>query len=752
MPTLDEIRKDSAEILKNMRQIVGQSDKFLDSLTEGSHTVKSLIEGLDRGPLRVASKFLNLETSINKVKNSVGQNDEVFKELIVHQEEAAKGLRAYYEDLENLRSDDKTLKSAKKELDLGENLLKLRQLDLRIKQTAEKTNFRFAGVLLTMAANSVRLNKSLNRSLRETVSLQDQRLDIMKATTEMSIRYGVSLSDSAASAAALSAAGFEAGDAFQRNLDLSIMMREGLGVSVENTAELARIYETSLKSDTREVADSIASIADNTAIAADEAARYAIEIGKSVSALGPGMGEDASAVSKYLSEIEGQMHILGGDKGEIIKLYQKALGGDAEALKIRGLVGITSPGQLAGEEGAHKFVEGLDRLIKNIVTAGAGSDARGAQQQAVSNLLSMSYLSVAKMREALEAHQSLTLESITIDERFNNQIRDTGESVERLWNGLQSLAHRGLMPLLSVVNTVVGTLSNMVHYLVDFPGMIAVAVVGMTVAVGYSAFAVGRMSFALYLHAKQLQRNIFLQNTLTATLAKNSLMTGRLSTAKNPLIKTLIGVLKSPLVARSFGLLGAAAAGWTLGRLLDKHFFKLADTIDLNAINRLKARNFGRGVSIPRVELASAEAARRDILETAFLGSNSEILEKIEYWMGPNRVGGLMSQKLAVPFMERILDEVLPQARYSRRSTSVSGDPTQNDSEKKILDLMKELSKNSKALNRIMELSSKKFDKAKEVEKVQRDADRKYEHLYNYDIIRDSRGAVIYDFFMGLAR
>src|SRR3546814_1014543 len=83
------------------------------------------------------------------------------------------------------------------------------------------------------------------------------------------IATGASFSATAEAARDLVGYGYDLSGSFKENLVLITQMRDGLGVATRSSAEMVAIYDRQLKAPVREIADAIARVANDTALAAD---------------------------------------------------------------------------------------------------------------------------------------------------------------------------------------------------------------------------------------------------------------------------------------------------------------------------------------------------------------------------------------------------------------------------------------------------------------------------------------------------
>lgn len=309
------------------------------------------------------------------------------------------------------------------------------------------------GILFATYKKSLDANAALNSSLIKASSLEEDRFKLASSIYALQLKTGVSFQTATESARALVGVGIQTGDAFDKALKAVVMMHDGLGVSVESGAELARIYQTGLNIPLQKVGDSLANIVNQTSLAGDEAARFAIEIGKAVQLLGRGSGVNAIGLQEFASRFAGALKTVGGNADDFVKAFSELVSGTTSGgIKLRALAGnINAPSSNAE---ARAGLERITDLVNRIVTAPAGSLLRGYQVKAAADITNLSPDNINNLNQALREMNRQTQQAETLEQRFAQQMKESGQSMKQALNSVVALLHRGMLPLVTSLNYV----------------------------------------------------------------------------------------------------------------------------------------------------------------------------------------------------------------------------------------------------------------------------------------------------------
>jgi oligoribonuclease (3'-5' exoribonuclease) len=422
-------------------------------------------------------------------------------------------------------------------------------------------------ILIKAFKSAVEYSGQINAALIAGNSDLDTRYKLTEQVLEVQVKTGVSSQHLLNSAKALTSVWPKMRSDFGSTLEVMVQMEDGLGVSVENSAQLARVFEINLKTQVRDVADRITVIANSTSLLADEATRFATEIGRGLRLLGEGGARQAKEVAGYVTMLAGRMKDAGGDAEEIVKLFKEMTTGTSQGFMLRGMAGVRQPGSLGSEAGAQQAMQGIGRMIDRIVTAAPRTAAFSAQLEAASQMLGISTDSVVLYRKMLQEANKPLDEHAKLQERWREQVTVANEAFNRLTGALHALIQRSLGPLLPIVAEGLGGLATTISFIASHGVTLAAATVLMTAAVGYTI-----RSFILL--AYQLQ--ITAASSLKAAAAERA-RSGITAATGGLGLAGAVGKLAtslSGLVARFSPYALALAIGYAIGTAINTIFPK----------------------------------------------------------------------------------------------------------------------------------------------------------------------------------
>lgn len=456
---------------------------------------------------------------------------------------------------------------------------------------------------------SLKHGGEINESIIAANSAYKIRAELVDRIYQTQAKTGASLQQLLGAAKALASVWPKTRKDFGDVLQTVIEMEQGLGVSYDNSVQLARVFQLSLKTPVREIADQIAVITNSTSLAADEAARFATEVGKALRLLGPGGAGQIRETTKFVTMLAGRMQDAGGDAHEIVKMFSEMTKGTPEAFMLRGLAGVT-PQQIGTEAGSKAAFEGIDRIIKSIVTAAPGSSVYVAQLENASRILNISTETIRLWSDMLKKANEPLDEHAKLQQRWREQTEQANKALHRIHDSIVALIYRGLYPLLPPITKLFGAIADVISFLASHR-IAAYAALGVfTVAVTKTIWSLGRLAVTLWqVTAASIALN-------RAKLVESGISTGSGLLGKLPFLAPLIKEIKigrdmnlyyqslgvqklgdvmrglSPLskigvlLGRlgpmlSFGnILGVGAAGvggYALGRVIDRTMDRIGD-------------------------------------------------------------------------------------------------------------------------------------------------------------------------------
>ena len=502
------------------------------------------------------------------------------------------------------RADPGKLKSLREEKRIYESMVKETKaaIDLEEKRTVLKqrveaiTGRQLAVEFLMIKGfrDAIRFSGEINDALIQANSLTKIRQDLSKDIYEIQATTGASMQVMLGASRSLMAVWPKTRTDFKSTLETVVQMEEGLGVSSDNAAQLARIFQINLKTPVRDIADQIAIIANNTSLAADEAARFATEIGKALRLLGPGAAPGAKEVSGYVTMIAGRMKDVGGDANEIIKMFGEMTKGTPQAFMLRGIAGIGHPGALGTQAGAQQAVQGIGRMIDRIVSAAPGTAAYTAQLEAASQIMGVSTETVRLYRDMLKEANKPLDEHAKLQQRWQEQIINANKALQRVRESFVALIQRALLPLVPAIAWTFGIIAKIVSFLASNRIAVSVATVVVGLAIAKTIISLYRLSAALIqvalasnVAAKfQMLQRPFGMGGLAAEgggfisrIVKQLPWLQRIGTGVEGIMGIVTKIGRFVISGPALAVLLAAAVGVGLGLLLNKLFPKFAKDV-----------------------------------------------------------------------------------------------------------------------------------------------------------------------------
>lgn len=363
-----------------------------------------------------------------------------------------------------------------------------------------------------------------NGAIREGNMLLTQRYAILEKGLKVQAATGASTKTLNSAMAALINYGMESTDQYQSSLDIVVKMNKALGISTDMGAELAFLYSKMGRS-TSSIASDISRIVDQTALAADEAARFAKELGRAAIFLPKG---SQSLDFQFLGKMEGYIKEQRGIQGELNKFAADIM--STQTGSMQGLfLGIQGQ-QVATERGQRMMVERLSQLVAPAKAMRDQGNLLGANMflQQLSDMYTGGALSPATLlalSDAYDQNNRAQQSTLDIEKRWAAELKDTGQMFGTLKNSMLGLMKEGLIPLVKATNWALSSvLMPLVKWITELSKSSALLKVGMTslavIAGGTALLAVGRLTTAVVqlgiaatIAARQVQANALAQGS-----------------------------------------------------------------------------------------------------------------------------------------------------------------------------------------------------------------------------------------------
>jgi len=355
-----------------------------------------------------------------------------------------------------------------------------------------------AGILLGTYRSLLDYAVALNKSLEQANTSYRVRNEILTRGMEVMRRSGVAQGEVAEAARALVNYRLEESGSLGTNLDLMTKMNVALGVHYETSAKVATVYERTLGRGVQMVADTVARIAANTAIAAEKAADYAFHVARAVRLLGPGMRMESERITEVIANLAGRIQELGGDSETVLNLFQQMTSGTGMGLWLRGRAGVTAA-ELGTAGGAEAGLRGVARAIRELVTADPErqTELYLFQLTAAGEAFGMTAHQIRDLLDAVDALNKPLSQQATLEKAFREQQAQTAKSVEQLRNAWRALINQAFMPIYPVIRSIIDAVTGLLRELTGHPGALKLAMVGLTAAALGAGVAVVNLTRAL---------------------------------------------------------------------------------------------------------------------------------------------------------------------------------------------------------------------------------------------------------------
>lgn len=319
--------------------------------------------------------------------------------------------------------------------------------------------------LMGSAAASMWFNaRQFNQNLIEANSSWEHRDRLIRQTLLTQAQLGISFDEITKSAAALVRYGMDTEATFDTNLRLVSQLEQGLGVSVDQSAQLASIVERQVRGSFEQVSHVISQIVNDTALAGDEAARLAINISTALGRLRPGMSAATlPEVVRLVGRYESALKEVGGQSGAFQQLLTQLT--TPEGLVGAGALGV-NPEFLATTQGVEHVMDRFAKYGQMLVGQSQGWE-RQMRLQALAQIFNVTTDQANQMLIAIKRAQAAQGTSISTQERWREQLNATNSGITRLANALMGLLQGAMYPVVFIVGALANRLADAVQWLLQ---------------------------------------------------------------------------------------------------------------------------------------------------------------------------------------------------------------------------------------------------------------------------------------------
>lgn len=307
--------------------------------------------------------------------------------------------------------------------------------------------------------SAIMYSSRLNEDLIQANSSLAIRNRLYADSVSSATRLGLSLSSVSTVQAALVGRGYDLVKSDHSRLDTVLKLGVALGADANVSAELSAISD-SISSNFDDVANHVAKIVDNTAVAADEAERYATALSKSA-LLSNQAGNQLGVTTELVSRVEGLLKQHGLDSGKFIQLVQRA--NTIEGLGVSLMHGGGIMSMLQNPQDMANFITGLVQRAQTFGSGPGGAMARttyaeslGIDPELLADMFrnSQQYLDISANLLKSQSNGN------ELQKRWVEQIGAAQKSVSQLWESLKNLSHYGLVPVVNLVTRLSTILSS----------------------------------------------------------------------------------------------------------------------------------------------------------------------------------------------------------------------------------------------------------------------------------------------------
>lgn len=540
---VDDMVAGLREIAKRTKESSGYVNDMLDGFQQITSTktfaAVSAAVGLPREKLNQYLKLASEAFGVSK------QEAKVIKQRSALLDESVRILAARY----------KAATGAAKE-QLGTLLLETNEMRAQVgfqsklaRLTSERGHITLLGIRTTAAAlvTVINMHRQINDALKQSIQLESQRWTLVGAVSEVQTQQGVTLGQANRAMAALVAYGYDLKGDLSGSLKATVMLEDALGLSADRSAEMLVTYRR-LNTQASQIADVIAAIASDTALGADEAARYATEVGKAMLLLNPaGTGRGlAAGVAGALGRFEGAAKLVTGMSGDMTRLISQL--SSSKGLITGGTLGV-SPDVIRTEQGVKTVIERTGKYIQTVLGNATGWD-RALRLDLLSEQLGISRELVSNYADVMKELNSQVNSGTSIQKAYQLQNRELTSAIGKLTNSLVGLLQQAATPLLKILIPMVNGVTYLVEGLARFKGAVYAAGALVLSAAAYTTVQFGRLAAAIISEGAALSA---VRKVLALAPGSSALLTRFI-----------------PMVLRSvIPITAAALGGWALGSLLD---------------------------------------------------------------------------------------------------------------------------------------------------------------------------------------
>lgn len=609
-----------------------------------------------------------------------------------------------------------------------EEQLEHKSLDSQLKQVGAQQNFArvieetgklriaLATTALGLTGDILYKSHQFNQNLIEANAHTSNRLGLLYRTLMTQAELGTSFGEATEAARALVHYGMDTEVSYKDNLKLVVQMHQGLDVSVQSAAKLATVVERQVKGSFTAVADVIAQLVDDTALAGEEAVKLATSITQAMGRLKPGLGAAGlPEVIKLVGRYESALKEVGGNSGAFEQLLTQMT--TSQGLTGAGALGV-SPDFLATADGVQSVMERFGQYGQMLVGQSRGWE-RQMRLEALGQQFNVSAEHANQMLLAIERANKQQIGTIDIQERWKRQMASLDQGVSRLTNSFIALAEGGLYPIIYAITGIVNKIADGASWLLKHEEV----AVGAMVALGVGL--VGTV-FSMYRLARSLLYVVTTSNMASAAIARynaaQTVLTGQGAfgfgggfSGMFSWVPRLLGGIT--LMGIGIGLVvaaigGLAAIAWKIHAINKKSAeeSEAARKVIFDKTLQLESNQAG---AIYRQARFGTPEGLQEAVRTLFVGTKPHYDEAKAHMSPADALADTMKWKAE---KEELISQLVAQGTFTRGMfTPLS---QQDPKEKKSDEEMLEITRQQKAISqRYLDVTLKQYDEDSQTKK-----------------------------------
>jgi len=296
--------------------------------------------------------------------------------------------------------------------------------------------------------------------LKQANASWTDQLGLLYSVARVQAGTGASMETMRETSSALVKYGFDLKGSFKDNLEIVTKMKDGLEVSADSAAEMLAIMNR-LHTSGSGVADAIARIKADTALTAEQATKFAVEIGRAMSVLRPGAGSQAKEIVEYIGRLEGAAQALGLTVGSVKDML-------VGFTKEQGMMGIATlgfqPDFLTDLDKTKRVTEGFVTYVEKQL-----SGTTGYQRMATLQLLAQQFGTttdvIGNARSVLEEFNKQQKTNTNLNKEWTEITKKFSGAWSRMKNSAAALLQTVLLPILAPIAKLVGYGADLIGWL-----------------------------------------------------------------------------------------------------------------------------------------------------------------------------------------------------------------------------------------------------------------------------------------------